>query len=528
VSADGWCPKGVSAALIRYSRQRSSKPSWMFKTDLRRCSDLCKRNIDSTGRPFPCSGFNLHSAPTPTCEFYPVERDDRPLEWTSKDFVYYYSKTCLNVTLECRSSVFSFDVLPSLSLHSSILTSLPSSSADHCAQLCLQLNCPSARFDSTQSECLLLNETLRTGSFDRNPSVVHLENHCLPHPLVCPSGRMISTLLKNSDVAPFGFAAGVMSLRDCQRECIHSRLFLCRSFLFSSHSSECLISPETSQLAVPSDKLHLYEMVCIPNIASSIIDRCNRPYSFERIPTMRSTSDDVVKTVRDASSETCISSCLLHSLCLSFNYDVRERSCQLLSTSRETVTNLVADENSDYFELACPRRPFPTRRAPPLRMTPRPRNESPPFDASSAFLLLKSTSLSSSHSITRHSSVSHLSLCQNLCSNHPSCSSFAYSAERMECVLSPNPLRKQSDLAQFTTPNTQFNLYVYPNNTGKDDLLEAFPTLLPSSTIPPTTPSTTTSTSPSTTSAPPLSEAPASPVFIFASTPSLFDESIFE
>lgn len=54
-----------------------------------------------------------------------------------------------SVSLECRPSVFSFDILPSLSLQSSILTSLSSPSADHCMQLCLQLNCPSARFDST-------------------------------------------------------------------------------------------------------------------------------------------------------------------------------------------------------------------------------------------------------------------------------------------------------------------------------------------------------------------------------------------
>ncbi|GMR48317.1 hypothetical protein PMAYCL1PPCAC_18512, partial [Pristionchus mayeri] len=533
LNGDGECPANLSPSLLRYSRIRSSKASWSIKTDLRRCSDLCKRNVDSSGLPFPCSGFNLHSAPIPLCEFFPVEREDRPLEWSTREFVYYYSKTCLNVSLECRPSVFSFDVLPSLSLSSPILTSLPSPSANHCINICLQLNCPSARFDSTTSECLLLNETLRTGSFTKDTNVVHLENHCLPHPLVCPSGRIISTLLKNSDIAPFGFFAGVMSLRDCQRECIHSRLFLCRSFLFSSHSSECHLSPETSQLAVPSENLHLYEMVCIPSTVSSLVDQCNRPYSFERIPTMRSVSDAEITTHTGISSEGCISSCLLESKCLSFNYDVKERKCILLSTSRDSSHSppSVTDENNDYFELSCSRlSPLHSLRDRPPPRVSRPRNESPSFDPSRAFLLLKGTSFSSS--FHRHHHISSLSLCQSLCSQRENCSSFAFSLHRRECLLSSIPLRKQADLIQFTNPHPHFDLFVYPMIAGRDDTIPSFPTLLPKTT-PSTTPSTTfstTTTSTSTTTLPPSPVPPStspSP-FIFASTPSLFDDAIFE
>ncbi|CAJ0559322.1 unnamed protein product, partial [Mesorhabditis spiculigera] len=72
--------------------------------------------------------------------------------------------------------------------------------------------------------------------------------------------------------------AGTRSVRDCMRECIDSTAFHCRSLQYNPKTNECYISEESSELAVPSSTLDLFEPAvfgCRTFAFSAAISECH-------------------------------------------------------------------------------------------------------------------------------------------------------------------------------------------------------------------------------------------------------------
>lgn len=74
-----------------------------------------------------------------------------------------------------------------------------------------------------------------------------------------------------------------------------------RFLQFDPTSNECFVSDETSDVAVPSATLDIFEPFCVPR---SDENTCNRPYSFEKMITSRLANATVI--VELPSVATCL------------------------------------------------------------------------------------------------------------------------------------------------------------------------------------------------------------------------------
>ena len=66
-------------------------------------------------------------------------------------------------------------------------------------------------------------------------------------------------------------------------------------FQFDSTSNECFVSDETSDVAVPSTTLDIFEPFCVPRKDENT---CNRPYSFEKMITTKLMNSSIIKEIQ--------------------------------------------------------------------------------------------------------------------------------------------------------------------------------------------------------------------------------------
>ncbi|CAJ0600859.1 unnamed protein product [Cylicocyclus nassatus] len=438
------------------------------------CASNCRRNVDpSSDAQFPCRGFNFRPGKNPVCELIKMGNDTTNEPIQTKQLSFYFQKTCFRVPARCVESAFVFDVRRGHTLRSTS-ESRTAYSVEQCADICLAEECKAFVWDEANEKCRFFNTADRQ-DLERDVNFTYYENNCLGPESRCPIGRVEFLLVKHADVPSFGVSVGVKSIRNCMKECVDTTLFHCRSSQFNAVSSECFISDENSDVAVASANLDLYEAFC--STAAEGVANCNRPYSYEKLITSRLSDTPKVHELKNATVDACLSECSSSiRKCRSVNYDVSTKSCLLLSKARNDGAVLVQDDKYDYYEPAC----FDV-------------DEKANALANQSYTLLEANrTLRQEYRNVQLLQTGNLFTCWSLCQNATSffCHSFAYSATRLECVVSSKRVMLNENYEKFTQKSPIFDLYIRLDISEKVAVTTAkprseipFPTLIHDSAI---------------------------------------------
>uniref|UniRef100_A0A1I7U7E3 ZP domain-containing protein n=1 Tax=Caenorhabditis tropicalis TaxID=1561998 RepID=A0A1I7U7E3_9PELO len=300
----------------------------------------------------------------------------------------------------------------------------------------------------------------------------------------CPNGRIEFIVTRKADVPSFGISLGVKSIRSCMQACVNAGQFYCKSVQFDSTSNECFVSDETSDGAVPSTTLDIFEPFCVPR---SDENTCNRPYSFEKMITSKLVNSSLIKEIPNQSTEKCLQKCINQEDCKSVNYNVLTRSCQLSSTSKSESSTL-NDENFDFYERSCP---YVTPSATSLSsFIPQPPTLYP--EVSSRYTMAERGRQLSDRFINK-TGVENVQDCWSLCINSKThCELISFSSISNQCLLSViKPFDASLDIKKLTKPSDSFDTY----STSSSTSTTSFPSSLKSSSSVTSTVSTTTKSS---------------------------------
>ncbi|WKY04812.1 hypothetical protein Q1695_005656 [Nippostrongylus brasiliensis] len=452
VSPYGECFGSLKATFLR-------KPGWhrldSFTTvmgDMVTCVNSCRHNqLPSSNLSFPCDGFNFRPGKTARCELFKISNETNSSNIVqTEELVFYFQKTCMRVSHRCgESAAFVFDVRHRYTLRTSAETRREDTE-QKCAQVCLDRKCKAFVWDPTERNCLLSHDTQKE-NLERKPSAIYYENNCLPPSTRCPTGKRVEFLLvRQADVPSFGVSVGVRQVRNCISECINTPLFFCRSIQFNPITSECFVSNESSEMAVSSTTLDLYEPYC--SEANDAIPNCNKPFSFEKIITSRLSGTFVIEELNDETVESCLSSCAgMRKKCRGVNYDVKAKRCALMAGSRsDHGTSMAYDETFDYFEPSC---------LPEIRYEV----TTTEISMSETFKLRQpNRTLRQDFRNVQHMQTKDLGTCWNLCRKAAGfiCRTFSYSQTKQECMVSSKGIESESNYEKYTQESAMFHLYV--------------------------------------------------------------------
>ncbi|CAD6192829.1 unnamed protein product [Caenorhabditis auriculariae] len=460
VSPYGECFDTFTPTFVRTIGTRvSGSSTFVAKVDMVTCSSHCRHNYDpSTDLPSPCVGFNFRAGRSPVCQFFSEKmlfNESLHLEDTP---TFYFEKTCLRSPARCAESAFMLDVRRGYRLDATAEVR-PADSEKNCMETCLMEECVAFQWDHVNKKCSIHGVTRRESDSPASKAngVDYYENNCIHR------GRVEFFLTRHSDVPSFGVSMGVKSIRNCMQACIQASHFFCRSLQFDAISNECFISDETSDAAVPSASLDLYEPFCVPANVESF---CNRPYAFEKFVTSRMDNVEPLKEFRRKSAGACLRECLQLAACRSVNYHVVERVCSLLGVAKEDGTREIKnDENFDFYEVSC----LPAN-VPQGPTTPENSQNEVDFHLISA-----QTTFRQQFRESQHIEIPDASTCGKVCESASfHCSSFVYSRTRKECFLSSSELSEDPlQRREMTQPSPDFDLY-----SLKQQRHSAHPTLI--------------------------------------------------
>ncbi|KAK5965539.1 hypothetical protein GCK32_014954 [Trichostrongylus colubriformis] len=125
------------------------------------------------------------------------------------------------------------------------------------------------------------------------------------------------------------------------------------SFKFDSSTRQCFVSDESSDMAVSSRNLDLYEPFCSQTTDTSSI--CDKPYAYEKMITSRLVNAAILQGLQNQTVESCLNACMSsRKRCRAVNYDVNLSNCYLMSTDKTDMeATVVQDESYDYYEPTC-------------------------------------------------------------------------------------------------------------------------------------------------------------------------------
>ncbi|CAI4221880.1 unnamed protein product [Auanema sp. JU1783] len=498
----GDCPPNLRPTMVRLTGAIASKPQFVAKIDLATCSLHCRRNTHPlTDAPFACRGFNFLTGRNPTCEFFTLDQLISSEDVEIKEGSYFFEKACLRIPPRCEGSAFALDGRRGVRLKTNRETRL-AYSEEECIYACFFEDCKAFEWNNLRRTCAVYHETRRDVDVERVQAVTYYENNCIDPSSRCPLGRVEFLLVRRSDVQSFGVSIGIRSIRNCMRECVETTLFHCRSFQFSPSSSECFVSDESSEVAVPSANLDLYEPFCVPHDIDS--NSCNRPYSFEKLITSKMTQATEVERFHKLGIEQCLNKCLSIKRCRSVNYDVTTRTCILLDKTRSEAS-VAPDENFDFYELACE----------PVSLTVSPLND----DKFQIFVVGRSFKSESNNE--PHLNVKSAEHCWQLCrQSSTACNFFAFSSTLYECQLTSIDITVGDEDA-FTIPQSEFSIYIVSSVSTVSSPGEELIPMVSSTTIPPSfyptlVPEISTTSSPLVISK--HDNSVEDPIFLFASS----------
>ena len=216
-----------------------------------------------------------------------------------------------------------------------------------------------------------------------------------------------------------------------------------KTFQFDPICSECFVSDESSEEAVPSAKLDLYEPFCSPETADV---SCNRPYAYEKILTTKMVGASDLEVHSYIGPEHCLGLCSNLQGCRAVNYDVNKRTCHLLDRQRPQGA-IGPDENFDFYEAACPST---------TTTIFVPRTTEPPGDF---HLISRGKTLSYSLRHISLTDVKGIEECYDRCKKAGfNCKTFSYSQKSESCILSgtvitgePNQLQSEEGTNLYAT-----------------------------------------------------------------------------
>ncbi|VDP49750.1 unnamed protein product [Heligmosomoides polygyrus] len=271
--------------------------------------------------------------------------------------------------------------------------------------------------DLDDSVKCLLSKTASKSNLERKQNSTYYENNCIEPSERCPPGARVEFLLvRRADVSSFGVSVGIRSIRNCMGECINTALFYCRSLQFNPTTNECFLSDESSDVAVSSPSLDLYEAYC--SVTTDSVTNCNRPYSFEKIMASRIVNASIL-----------------------LGYET-------------------PDEAFDYYEPACPTEAHDARSVTTLT----------PSSLDTFQLRETNRTLRQQFRNVQHMQTENLGTCWLLCRNATTfvCRTFSYSESRRECMVSSNELDSDLSYVRFTQQSAVFDLYVRLAAAGHD------------------------------------------------------------
>ncbi|XGW29757.1 hypothetical protein V3C99_009084 [Haemonchus contortus] len=481
VSSSGDCPGSSRTVFLRKPGWRRIGTGSIVKGDMAMCSHHCRHNIlPSSNISFPCSGFNFRPGKTSECELFRNSSKPGATELiATEQLSFYFDKKCMRVSRRCGdSSAFVFDVRQGYTLRASTSIEFRQVGSEfHCAQACLDEQCIAFAWEAKYRKCLLTNDS-RKENLERNKDATYYENNCMEPSSRCPPGTTVKFIfVKGADVPSFGVPVGVRSIQSCMKECIDTALLHCRSLQFDSSTNQCFVSDESSDVAVSSPKLDLYEPFC--SEATNLAPSCDKAYAFEKILTSRLVNAAVLQELRNQTVESCLTACMGASKkCRAVNYDVTSTNCFLMSTSKtDKEANIVQEESFDYYEPACL-----------LEAT------SGDISSTSDMFLLheNNRTLRQEFRNIQHWETYDLNTCWFLCRNATKfvCRAFSYSESRRECMLSSSHVEIPQDYEKLTQKSSTFHLYVRHGiqnldipTTQKPYTRWSFPTLVPDSVL---------------------------------------------
>ncbi|KAG8197036.1 hypothetical protein JTE90_004305 [Oedothorax gibbosus] len=175
-----------------------------------------------------------------------IGRELRDSELVRDEDTSYHRKVCLHDT-KCDHE-WAFDEVQGVQLFHYLDKSVPEvPDSTECMDLCLAEDtfvCRSAKFDKSQSDCVLSQHDRRTASevFRQAPNpadVVYLERQCVEEPTGCLFRRRHSRAILRRHMQVVN---NVTSREACEEACLHFAPFACRSYEFGE--GNCLLSPE--------------------------------------------------------------------------------------------------------------------------------------------------------------------------------------------------------------------------------------------------------------------------------------------
>ncbi|CAI2350814.1 unnamed protein product [Caenorhabditis sp. 36 PRJEB53466] len=455
LSPFGECFDGYIPTFIRHTGTRHiDGPAFVAKIDMVTCSSHCRSNFDpSSEEPFPCEGFNFRAGRNPVCEFFPAtgNKSNATMSLKTEEApTFYYEKVCLQMAKRCEESAYMFDVKKAYRIDETPIRIINVTEEVECMEECVRIQCMSFGFHHDAKRCSFYNSTRRDAVTIRDVRMDYYENNCVHPTARCKQGRIEFFVTRKADVPSFGLSLGVKSIRSCMQACVNAGQFYCRSVQFDSISNECFVSDETSDVAVPSSTLDIFEPFCVPR---SDENTCNRPYSFEKMITSRLASATLIVELPNQSTEKCLQKCTDIETCKSVNYNVLSRTCTLLATSK-TGSQIVSDENFDFFERACPHIAATLSSA----LIPHPPTILPEV-ATRYRMIERGRQLAEKFS--NKTGVENVQDCWSLCLNSTShCELISFSTVSNQCLLSSLKASEvTSDTKKLTKPSESFDTY---------------------------------------------------------------------
>ncbi|EGT37654.1 hypothetical protein CAEBREN_13269 [Caenorhabditis brenneri] len=518
--------------FIRHTGTRHiDGPAFVAKIDMVTCSSHCRANFDpSSEESFPCEGFNFRAGRNPVCEFFPATGNNDNITKSLKTEeapTFYYEKVCLQMAKRCEESAYMFDVKNGYRIDETPIRIINASIERECMEECVKIQCMSFGFHHDAKRCSFYNSTRRDAVIIRDVKMDYYENNCVHPTARCPNGRIEFFVTRKADVPSFGISLGVKSIRSCMQACVNAGQFYCRSvqvsFIFNSFflfpiqfdstSNECFVSDETSDVAVPSTTLDIFEPFCVPR---SDENTCNRPYSFEKSITSKLVNSSIIKEIPNQSTEKCLQKCINNEHCKSVNYNVLTRSCLLSSTSKSD-SSTISDENFDFYDRSCPYILPPVTSS--SSFIPHPPTLYP--EVSSRYTMVERGRQLSEKFINK-TGVDNVQDCWSLCINSKvHCELISFSSISNQCLLSTLKSSEVShDTRKITMPSDSFDTYSTSSSSSTTSLPSS---LKPSTSTRPTTTTIVTTTAKASTT---TSKATTKP---FTSSESLEDlNNIFD
>jgi len=294
----------------------------------------------------------------------------------------YFNEICLkteNLADHCGNKSYAFTVYQDMDFTAPDFKRVTVNSRQACMDSCIgekTFICRSAVYETLTRVCKMTRFVKQRGlgesaAISTRKGNFYMENNCV-HGLSRCDGYTMFLKEANAELRGGRDMARVegATLSECERLCLDDSgtlAFECRSFLYNSEKTECVLSKDDSY-SVPDSLItspitDYYEMVCIEGAQpegaenkdlSYLYGREDRYYE-EAVPFQRYRNSiiraEFQRTIRNIDLGRCLDECLhqTSSKCLSVAYNPIDRQCKI-SQYDQKDSRILYDADYDYYE----------------------------------------------------------------------------------------------------------------------------------------------------------------------------------